>query len=164
MLAAQPKPAHILVVEDDESMRALLQLHLRAAGYRVTAAEDAAVAGRHILAAPPDLIIADIQLPFMSGLEFASILAADTTLPCIPLLLISAHDEYRERAEALGAKFLLKPILTPTLLATVRSLLPGDERDAAGIGSNALDAMLQGREPVPDWVFPRAADRPSAAG
>lgn len=125
---AEPSKPSILVVEDDDSMRALLQFHLRAAGYRVTAAEDAAVAGRHILACAPDLIIADIQLPYMSGLEFAAILLADSTLPAIPTVLISAHEEYRERAEALGLAFLLKPILRPTLLATVASLLS----DAAG--------------------------------
>ena len=107
-------------------MRALLQLHLRAAGYRVTAVEDAAVAGRHLLSCTPDVVIADIQLPYMSGLEFASILLADTTLPSIPVVLISAHEDYRERAEALGLIFLLKPILRPTLLATVASLLEDD--------------------------------------
>lgn len=122
-------------------MRALLQLHLRIAGYRVTAAADAAVAGRHILASPPDLIIADIRLPYMSGLEFASILLADTTLPCIPVVLISADEDYRERAEALGLVFLLKPILRPTLLATVASLLE-DDRDTESRETTAFPASL----------------------
>jgi DNA-binding response OmpR family regulator len=141
---ADPCKPSILVVEDDDSMRALLQLHLRAAGYRVTAAEDAAVAGRHILACAPDLVIADIQLPYMSGLEFASILLADTTLPSIPVVLISAHEEYRERAEALGLVFLLKPILRPTLLATVASLLSGDRSRAARQSTGFPASLVEG--------------------
>lgn len=137
-------PLHILVVEDEGSLRALLQLHLRIAGYRVTAVADAALAGRHILASPPDLIIADIQLPYMSGLEFASILLADTTLPSIPVVLISAHEEYRERAERLGLVFLHKPILRPTLLATVASLLSGDRSRAARQGAGFPASLADG--------------------
>lgn len=113
----------VLVVEDDASMRGLIRLHLENAGYRVTVAEDAAVAGRKLLASPPDLIVADIQLPFLGGLEFASILMADATLPNIPIILISAHEEYRDRAEALGTVFLRKPILKEQLLQAVAQVL-----------------------------------------
>jgi CheY-like chemotaxis protein len=142
-MANASKPS-ILVVEDDDCMRALLQLHLRAAGYRVTAVEDAAIAGRHLLACAPDLIIADVQLPYMSGLEFASILLSDTTLPSIPMVLISAHEEYRERAEALGLAFLLKPILRPTLLATVASLLSDDGSRAARQSDGFPASLVEG--------------------
>lgn len=115
--------AKVLVVEDDESMRDLLRLHLGNAGYNVMLAEDAAVAGRMLLASPPDLILADIHLPYMSGLDFASVLMADTTLPNIPVVLISAHEHYRPHAEALGFAFLLKPILKAQLLETVEKVL-----------------------------------------
>ena len=118
--SAAPK---ILVVEDDESMRDLLRLHLGNAGYQVTLAEDATVAGRSLLASPPDLVIADIHLPFLNGLEFASLLLADTTVPNVPVVLISAHEHYRQRAEALGMTFLLKPIPKAQLLETVEKVL-----------------------------------------
>jgi CheY-like chemotaxis protein len=123
MQTEQPVEAEVLVVEDDDSMRELLRLHLGNAGYKVTLAEDAAVAGRKLLASAPDLIIADIHLPFMSGLEFASILLADSTVPTVPIVLISAHEHYRQRAESLGISFLLKPILKPQLLETVAKVL-----------------------------------------
>lgn len=115
--------AKVLVVEDDESMRELLRLHLGNAGYEVTLAEDAIVAGRKLLACAPDLIIADVHLPFLNGLEFASILIADTTVPNIPIVLISAHEHYRQHAESIGMTFLLKPILKAQLLETVEKVL-----------------------------------------
>lgn len=167
-------------------MRELLRLHLANAGYRVTLAEDAAVAGRELLASPPDLVIADVHLPYMSGVELASILVADGTLPPIPVVLISAHERYRDRAEALGAVFLVKPILKTQLLETVAKVLSSAStsrpliresvrqatlrraRDLAGgvsylarrlgIGVNALDAMIHGNEEAPQWVFLRAVE------
>lgn len=200
----------ILVIEDDASMRELLGLHLSNAGYRVTLAEDAAVAGRRLLASIPDLIIADVRMPYMSGLEFVSILLADSTLPTIPVILISSHESYRDRAEALGVFFLQKPIAktsllhtveqamsenarkqivksasrqqvldentgaspepsrSPTLKETVQQATLRRARDLAGgvsylgrklgVGVNALDAMLCGKEETPQWVFLKAAE------
>ena len=52
----------ILVVDDDESIRELLRLHLSSAGYAVQVAEDAIVAGYLVLRSPPDLIISDLSL------------------------------------------------------------------------------------------------------
>lgn len=126
--------ARILVVEDDGSMRDLLRLHLSNAGYQVTVTPDATIAGRALLSSPYDLIITDIELPYLSGIEFASVLMADTTLPHIPVLLISAQERYREQAEALGATFLAKPILKNDLLAAVSAAL---EARAPRVASDA---------------------------
>lgn len=118
-----PLQPSILVVEDDESMRELLSLHLRNAGYRVTVAEDAVVAGRAVLTCAFDLVVADIDLPYMNGVEFAALLTADTSLPSVPIILISAHEHYRERAEAMELTFLPKPIHKDELLETVARVL-----------------------------------------
>ena len=48
--------------------------HLQQAGYRVLVAEDAIVAGRHVLETPPDLMILDIEMPFMNGIDFLRLL------------------------------------------------------------------------------------------
>lgn len=210
---AEPVAKEILVIEDDSSMRELLGLHLSNAGYRVTLAEDAAVAGRKLLASVPALIIADVRMPYMSGLEFVSILLADSTLPTIPVILISSQEGYRDRAEALGVFFLQKPIVKTSLLETVeqalsesalkqivkrqsqQQLLNEDSREdqasaepsrsakvketvqqatlrrardlaggvtylgrKLGVGVNALDAMLCGKEETPQWIFLKAAE------
>ncbi len=100
-------------------MRELIRLHLRNEGYDVVLAEDTVVGGRKLLYSPPNVIVIDIESPFMSGLEFASILLSDATLPDIPIILISAHDYHRERAEALGVVFLQKPVQKAKFLETI---------------------------------------------
>lgn len=165
MQAEEPVEAKVLVVEDDESMRELLRLHLGNAGYKVTLAEDAAVAGRKVLASAPDLIIADIHLPFMSGLEFASILIADATVPNIPIVLISAHEHYRQHAESLGIPFLLKPILKAQLLETVEKVLSSANVDKnygkggeIGPGRIRLQPPSAAKETVCQATLRRARD------
>jgi CheY-like chemotaxis protein len=74
------RPATILVVDDDESMRELLRLHLTNAGYDVRLAEDAVVAGQLVLRNPPDLIIADVEMPYMDG--FSSWKRSNQIRPC----------------------------------------------------------------------------------
>ncbi len=59
--------ARILVVDDDDSLRELLRMHLAAAGYEVSTAPDAIAAGYQVLKSPPDLILSDVNMPFMDG-------------------------------------------------------------------------------------------------
>ena len=69
--------ARIAVIDDDRFIRYLLELHLRKAGYEVFAAEDAMAGGRVVLERTPDLILCDIDMPFMDGYEFVSAVRAD---------------------------------------------------------------------------------------
>lgn len=110
---------NVLVVEDDEAMRSLLQLHLSNAGYSVTAAPDAIVAGYHLLKSTPDLIVLDVNLPYINGLEFAATLQADATVPHIPIIFITANEDFGPKAQSLGADFIVKPFLKPRLLESV---------------------------------------------
>ena len=113
----------ILVVDDDESMRALLHLHLRNAGYEVFLAEDAVVAGRQLLAAPPDLLVVDAEMPYLSGIDLVAALLADSTAPSIPILFITAHEQHREKFENMGVDYLIKPLAADVLLKKVASML-----------------------------------------
>lgn len=117
--AVEPPRLNVLVVEDDESMRALLRLHLSNAGYAVTLAPDAIEAGYQVLKFTPDLIILDVNLPYINGLEFAATLQADATIPHIPIIFITAHEDFGPKAESLGADFIVKPFLKPRLLESV---------------------------------------------
>ena len=83
--------ATILVIDDDDNIRELLRLHLSAAGYAVHVAADAIAAGYLVLRSPPDLIISDINMPHMDGFEFLAALRADTTLPRIPVILLTSN-------------------------------------------------------------------------
>ncbi|HWD23735.1 MAG TPA: response regulator [Burkholderiales bacterium] len=118
--------ATILVVDDDESLRQLLGLHLSAAGYAVLLAEDAIAAGYLVLRQPPDLIISDVNMPHMDGFEFVAALKSDKTLPEIPVIFLTSFEEGDHRGKQLGAVgYLTKPIRADRLLAMVAQHVPG---------------------------------------
>jgi chemosensory pili system protein ChpA (sensor histidine kinase/response regulator) len=115
----------ILIVDDDPSMRALVALHLRAADYRVEEAEDAIAAGYQVLQAPPDLIVCDVELPHMNGLDFVAALRADRLTDSIPVIFMTATEEHYQRAKQLGrTEYLMKPTRGDVLLGAVRKYLP----------------------------------------
>ena len=115
----------ILIVDDDASMRDLIALHLRAADYSVDQAEDAIAAGYQVLQSPPDLIISDIGLPHMNGLQFVAALRADPATDLIPVIFLTATDEHYESAKQLGrTEYLMKPTRGDVLLGAVRKYLP----------------------------------------
>ena len=118
--------ATILVIDDDESIRELLRLHLNAAGYEVHVAADAIAAGYLVLRSPPDLIISDINMPHMDGFEFIAALKADITLPRIPVIFLTSYDEGDDRGKELGAAgYLTKPVRADKLLQMVAKHVPG---------------------------------------
>src|SRR5439155_1215915 len=96
-------PATILVIDDDQTIRELLQLHLRNAGYAVHVAEDAVEAGHLVLRSPPDLIISDVNMPHMDGFEFIAAVRADNSLPYIPVIFLTSEEEGEIRGKELGA-------------------------------------------------------------
>ena len=116
----------ILVIDDDAYMRELLHLHLSNAGYEVLMAEDAVVAGHSVVRCRPDLILLDVEMPFMTGLEFVEALKGDPAVSDIPVVFISSRDDCEDRAKELGARaFLQKPVLADHLLATVAGYVEG---------------------------------------
>ena len=118
--------ATILVVDDDESMRDLLRLHLTAAGYDVQLAEDAIVAGYVVLRSPPDLIICDVNMPHLDGFEFIEALKADKNLPNIPVIFLTSVEEGDQRGKALGAVgYVTKPVRADKLLSLVAQHVSG---------------------------------------
>lgn len=123
----QPAPApkaKIAVIDDDRFIRYLLDLHLRKAGYAVFAAEDAVAAGRMILERSPDVILCDVDMPFMDGYEFVSALRADPVTRHIPVIFLTVNKNLSERAKGLGAGHLVKPVTADELLQTVAKFAP----------------------------------------
>ncbi len=117
---AETKRPSILVVDDETAVRELLKLQLVGAGYDVQLADDAIVAGRALMANPPDLMIVDAAMPYLGGLDFVAALRADTTMPEIPVVFITGHAEVLERARIFGAPALRKPFAAEALLELVR--------------------------------------------
>ena len=120
----EKKPT-ILIVDDARDTRELLRLHLTEAGYAVEEAEDALVAGRRVLAQAPDLIVTDVRMPYMSGIEFVAALRADPTIPEIPVVFLTAYETVAAEAGKLrAAACLAKPVRVERLLEVVSLYLP----------------------------------------
>ena len=118
--------ASILIVDDDESIRELLRLHLSSAGYDVRVAEDAIAAGYMVLRSPPDLIISDVNMPHMDGFEFIEALKSDKTLPSIPVIFLTSVEEGDHRGKSLGAVgYITKPVRADRLLSLVAEHVAG---------------------------------------
>jgi two-component system, chemotaxis family, chemotaxis protein CheY len=113
-------PHTILIVDDDPDMRNLLRMHLSSAGYKVVVAEDAVEAGRAILVGVPSLMIVDVNMPYMDGLELIDAIVKDTTLRPFPIVVLTSEEEAHDATRKLGAQFLRKPIPADKLLGVVQ--------------------------------------------
>lgn len=111
----------ILVIDDDQSIRELVNFHLKNAGYDVRLAEDAIEAGKIVLESPPALILIDVNMPYMNGYEFAGALKADPATRDIPVVFVTVDEEVAIRSQELGAvAYLRKPVRADRLLDVVR--------------------------------------------
>lgn len=114
--------AKILIVDDDEGMTDLLKLHLTREGLDIESAPDAAVALRFIITNPPDLILLDVEMPYMGGLEVLKALKSDPATRAKPVIVLTSRtdDECFSEARSLGADaFLTKPVSREKLLGEV---------------------------------------------
>jgi len=120
------KTKRILVVEDDIMNRRLLTTILTRLGYHVDEAFDGVNGMEKVEAAPPDLILLDLDLPRMNGFEVARRLKQSDKTKIIPIVVVSSFAEVEHRIKALEAgadDFLSKPIDQIELRARVQSLL-----------------------------------------
>ena len=81
----------ILIVDDEEHILQVLSLKLRNCGYDIATAVDGEDALYQVKACQPDLIISDVQMPYMNGLEFASALSEDKLTSHIPVVILTAR-------------------------------------------------------------------------
>jgi DNA-binding response OmpR family regulator len=129
MTASETPPTTVLVVEDRPEIARLIRRSLMLEGYQVDVAED----GRSALAAirdqPPDLIVLDLMLPDIDGIEITrrvrALEDADHLLP-LPILMVTALDDVQDRVTGLDAgadDYLPKPFKFKELLARARAVL-----------------------------------------
>jgi DNA-binding response OmpR family regulator len=113
----------VLVVEDDEAIAQVLQRSLRMEGYEVRVAGDGVTALEQAHSFLPDVVILDLGLPRLDGIEVARTLRQTDD---VPILVLSARDAVESRVEGLDAgadDYLVKPFERQELLARLRALL-----------------------------------------
>jgi class 3 adenylate cyclase len=123
---ANPLSSHILIVDDLPDNLRLLSTILTQKGYEVGKALNGKMALRSVQAAPPDLILLDINMPNMSGYEVCQQLKADERTAQIPVIFISALDDVLDKVQAftLGAvDYITKPFQDEEVLARVQTHL-----------------------------------------
>ena len=115
--------ARILVVDDDEAIRATLTSHLRADGFDVVAAADGTEAFERFNATRPDLVLTDLAMPRADGFALIRQIRAGSATPVI-ILSVRGGDIDKVRALDLGADdYVVKPFSIPELMARVRAQL-----------------------------------------
>jgi CheY-like chemotaxis protein len=111
----------ILVVDDEPDQRFLLRRIFERAGHEVTDAADGAAALRAVRESPPDLVVTDIMMPVMGGVELIRRLRSEPATAAIPILAASADTILAEEADAV----MPKPYLWRHLLAVADTLMEG---------------------------------------
>ena len=122
----QAGTALVLVVDDDPDNRAIVERRLRAQSYQVITAEDGVVGLERAREIKPDLVILDVMMPRMDGLEVLKHLRSDAALPFMPVIMLTAKGDLKDVVVGLdlGADdYLVKPIEQAALLARVRAML-----------------------------------------
>jgi two-component system phosphate regulon response regulator PhoB len=118
--------SRILLAEDDRDIRHLVEFKLGRAGFEVAGVEDGFAALREAHAHTPDLILLDVRMPRISGIEVCRELRADRRTAAVPIIMLTAraHPEDLEQAFAAGATdYIVKPFSPRDLLQRVESLL-----------------------------------------
>jgi DNA-binding response OmpR family regulator len=113
----------VLVVEDDPDISSLIRLHLESAGYRVTVVSDGASGLKAATGGDVDLVVLDVGLPELSGLDICHHLVVRPSRPLILILTVLSTPYDRVRGLEMGADdYLVKPFSLEELLARVRAL------------------------------------------
>lgn len=118
----------ILVVDDDPVIQKLLEVNFSIEGYAVEVAGDGAEAVEKARAVSPDLIVLDVMMPRMNGLEAAKVLKSDPATASIPIIMLSAkaQDVDQEAGRQAGVNFYMtKPFDPLELLDKAAELIKG---------------------------------------
>jgi two-component system OmpR family response regulator len=133
--------AHLLVVDDEPNIRELLSVSLRFSGFAVSAAADGREALAAVAAHVPDLVILDVMLPDMDGLEVANRLSESRN---VPVLFLSARDTVEDKVAglALGEDYVTKPFSLEEVVARINNVLRRSRGDAVTGTYTVTDLVL----------------------
>ncbi len=137
---------HILVVEDEAALVELLRYNLEEEGFRVSDAADGEAALAAVAEDKPDLIVLDLMLPLISGLEICRQLRRRPETRSLPIIMLTARGEESDRIRGLDSgadDYVTKPFSPSELVARVRAVLrrarPALAQDSLGYGELVMD-------------------------
>ena len=125
--------SEILVVDDDRDVAQSIELSLRRRGYRVTLAHSGVEALKTLRRYRPDIVILDILMPGMSGLEVCRHLRTDPNTVELPIIFLTARGQEQDRIDGLRAgadDYLSKPFNLEELILRVKAVLRRAQRDS----------------------------------
>ncbi len=117
---------NILVVDDCQTTRKLLGHYLKARGYRVVFAENGLDALEKLGTYNINLILTDLNMPYMDGMEFIRTLRADPNLASIPVLMVTTENDNAERQKAFNSGvngYVVKPVTGDVIARNIKSIL-----------------------------------------
>lgn len=126
--------AHVLVVEDEDDIAALVELNLELSGYQVTTANNGQVALDRIEADAPDVVLLDVMMPVLDGWQVLRQLKEDPRTREIPVVMLTALSEERDliRGHLQGSvRYVTKPFQMKDLLQAIDDALTPADADAA---------------------------------
>jgi len=121
------EPKVILVVDDEEAMRASLKRLLESEGYFVVTAEDGLELAKILETKKLDLILLDIQLPWVDGIELCTLLKEDHEVGKVPIVIMSARhdgDTVKRATQAGCEEFIAKPVSADLIISVVSRTVP----------------------------------------
>ena len=138
---------HILVIEDEEDILALVHYNLAKEGFQVTCAASGEEGLRRLAAGRPDLILLDLMLPGMDGLEVCRALRRDAETATVPIVMLTAKGEEADIVAGLelGADdYMTKPFSPRVLISRIRAVLRRRARGrrAGGGGAPAVQDLV----------------------
>lgn len=119
-------PVHILIVDDEEDIRLLLQYNLQKEGYQVDAVADGMACMEFIQKQKPTLILLDVMMPVLDGIEVCERIKADDQFQDILICFLTARSEDYSQIAGLDAgadDYIAKPIKTKVLLSRIQAML-----------------------------------------
>jgi len=119
---------HLVLVEDETNIAEAIRFLLGREGWRVQTLANGGNAAEVIRAAQPDLVMLDVMLPGKTGFEILAELRSEASLSDLPVLMLTARGQARDREMAMQAgvsRFMTKPFSNEELLSTVREMTQG---------------------------------------
>jgi putative two-component system response regulator len=169
--SSQPATGTVLVADDQASNRELMEELLSGEGFDVITAPDGAAALQELSRVQVDLVISDVLMPRMSGLEVCERIKASPETYLIPVILVTSLSDKQDRINGIkvGADdFLTRPVDRTELLARVRSLLKlklrTDELERAELVLFSLARSIEGKDPYTHGHCERLADYSARLG